>query len=96
VSLKTFPAHTLHCDVCGQELTDPVNDLPWWFTDFTDTRLCALGAGWIATADQFAICPVPDDAHRNAVTALMPPEPVFEVEGQLSLDTDPDAPEAPV
>lgn len=94
MSLKTFPAHTLHCDVCGQELTDP-NDMPWWFTDFTDTRLMALWAGWIVTADQYAICPLADDAHRDAVTALMPPEPVFEVPGQLSFGSDPDSPEAP-
>lgn len=88
MTLKIFPAHTLHCDICGQELSSPDNGLPWWFTDFVDSRLTALRAGWIVTADQFAICPQGDDAHHAAVTALLPPEPVIGTTGLLGLDPD--------
>ena len=91
MSLKTFPAHSLYCDVCAAPLNTDDGG-PWWFADPVEARLCALALHWIVTADQHAICDTTDDAHRAAVDALMPPEPAIEVEGQLTLDTEPDTP----
>ena len=90
MTIKTFPAHSLHCDVCAAELTGDDGG-PWWFTDFVEARLCALVMRWIVTADQHAICDTTDTAHAAAITALMPPEPVIEVQGQLTLGEDADS-----
>lgn len=75
---------TIACDVC-QYVYDE-DEYTAHFTDLDDARKALTGTGWTITADRKVFCASDDTDHQAALDALMPPEPVMQAPGQLSLD----------
>ncbi|MGC4925595.1 hypothetical protein [Streptomyces sp. DT117] len=81
--------YVITCDICCTEYVDPETEEPVWFADVTAAEQTACATGWAVLARDLTerhICPADDDAHRAHFDALMPPEPVMQVPGQLALD----------
>ena len=74
---------TVVCDVCARPL-EYDDDATAHYDTADDARREARIYGWLAAPDQ-AVCPEADGPHRDAVDALMPPEPPAECDGQLTL-----------
>jgi hypothetical protein len=90
MAIETFTVVALACDACGTPLVDH-DDAQIWFRDLLDARRTASTSGWITTQAGDVVCPGTTQEHRDAVAALLPPEPVIEVEGQLALDDQEEA-----
>lgn len=82
--INTHTCLTVICDVCKTPY-EP-DDYAVHFRDLAEARDCTRGEGWTVTADRKAICGTEDEDHQAALDALMPPEPVTQVPGQLGLD----------
>lgn len=82
--INTHTCLTVICDVCSAGY-DP-DDYAVHFRDLAEARDGTRGEGWTVTADRKAICGTEDDDHQAALDALMPPEAVTQVPGQLGLD----------
>lgn len=82
--IRTHTCLTIACDVCS--ITYEPDDYAVHFCDLAEARDCTRGEGWTVTADHKAICGNEDDDHQAALDALMPPEPVMQVPGQLGLN----------
>lgn len=82
--VKTHTCLTIACDVCGA--TYEPDDYTVHFTDLAEARTLTRAEGWTITADRKAICGTEDDDHQAALDALMPPEPITQVVGQLDFD----------
>ncbi|MEU3386317.1 hypothetical protein [Streptomyces albidoflavus] len=77
------------CDVCRTDYLDPETEAVVWFADVTTAEQIVRANGWVTLARDLPdrlICPQDDDAHRACIDALMPPEPVMQIPGQLGLD----------
>lgn len=75
---------TVSCDVCKTPY-EP-DDYAVHFRDIAEARDGTRIDGWTVTADGKAICGTEDNDHQTALDALMPPEPVMQVSGQLGFD----------
>ena len=82
--IKTHTCLTLTCDICGEKY-EP-DDCTVHFRDITEARDCTRTESWTVTADHKVICATEDDDHQTALDALMPPEPVMQIPGQLGFD----------
>jgi len=75
---------TVACDLCRYVYDE--DEYTAHFTDLNEARKAMTGTGWTVTADRKVICPSDDPDHKAAIDALMPPEPVTQIPGQLGLD----------
>jgi hypothetical protein len=75
---------TVACDVCKYAYDE--DEYTAHFTSLDDARKVLSGTGWTITADRKVFCTSSDMEHQAALDALMPPEPVMQVPGQLALD----------
>jgi hypothetical protein len=82
--VKTHTCLTIACDVCREEYRP--DDYAVHFADLAEARSLTRVEGWTITADLKAICGTEDEDHQAALDALMPPEPVTQIAGQLGLD----------
>lgn len=82
--IKTHTCLTLVCNVCGHTFSP--DDYDVHFPDLAAARSSAADLGWVVTADTIVICHTQDGEHQKCLDALMPPEPVMQVPGQLGLD----------
>jgi hypothetical protein len=80
---------TVACDVCGYKYDE--DEYTAHFADLGEARRALTGTGWTITADRKVFCASDDTEHQAALDALMPPEPVIQVAGQLDLDGNPTA-----
>ncbi|MET8694765.1 hypothetical protein ABZV65_19730 [Streptomyces bauhiniae] len=76
---------TVACDIC-KYVYDQDESHSVHFDDLAEARNALTGLGWTITADGEAICSMDDGEHQAAIAALMPPEPVMQVPGQLGFD----------
>lgn len=79
---------TVKCDICGYAYDE--DEYIAHFAGLDDARKALDGTGWTITFDRKVICASDDTEHQAAHDALMPPEPVMQVPGQLAID-EPDA-----
>jgi len=86
--IRSHNCLTVTCDVCGQPYKP--DDYDVHFADVAEARDSTRADGWTITADRKVICGTEDGDHQAALDALMPPEPVMQVPGQLGLDGDDD------
>lgn len=89
MSLTRQHCYVVTCDVCHTEYTDPETEGAVWFADETSAETTIRNDRWVVLARDLPtrlICPEDDDAHRTHIDALMPPEPVMQIPGQLGLD----------
>lgn len=81
--------YVVMCDVCRAEYKDPETEAVAWFADETSAEQITRADGWLVLArtspDRF-ICPRSDADHQTRMAALLPPEPVFQIPGQLGID----------
>ncbi|GAA1431821.1 hypothetical protein GCM10009601_51620 [Streptomyces thermospinosisporus] len=77
---------TVACDVCQYKFDE--DEYTAHFADLNEARKALTGTGWTITADRKVFCASGDTEHQAALDALMPPEPVMQTPGQLSIDTD--------
>lgn len=75
---------TLACDVCRAKYQP--DDYAVHFADLKEARSLTRAEGWTVTADRKVICGTEDEDHHAALDALMPPEPVIQIPGQLGFD----------
>jgi len=75
---------TIDCDVC-RSAYEP-DEYAVHFRNLAEARDSTRREGWTITADGKVICGSEDDEHLAALDALMPPEPVMQVPGQLGFD----------
>ena len=83
----TITAHaciTVACDVCKYAFDE--DEYTAHFADLTEARKAIEDSGWTVTADGKVFCGADDAEHQAALDALMPPEPVSQVPGQLGFD----------
>ncbi|WP_119581505.1 hypothetical protein [Streptomyces europaeiscabiei] len=83
----TITAHaciTVACDVCKYVFDE--DEYTAHFTDLAEARKTIEDTGWAITADSKIFCGADDTEHQAALDALMPPEPVTQIPGQLGLD----------
>lgn len=77
------------CDVCDETLTDFDTESTLHFDDETTAEQIAQHSKWLVlprTSILRLVCPTEDEQHRAAINALLPPEPVTQIPGQLALD----------
>lgn len=84
MTVRTHTCITISCDVCGDDYTP--DDYTPHFRDLAEARDCTRIDGWTVTADGKIYCIADDHAHQAALDALMPPEPVLQIPGQIGLD----------
>lgn len=84
MTIKVHQCITVACDVCGYEYDQ--DEYTAHFSDFSEARTVLSGNGWTTTADRKVLCMAVDDQHQAFMDALLPPEPVTQVPGQLGLD----------
>lgn len=82
--VKTHTCLAIACDICGNGY-EP-DDYAVHFRDLAEARDCTRREGWTITSDGKVICATGDEPHEAAIDALMPPEPVMQVSGQLGFD----------
>lgn len=81
---------TIACDVCNYRYDE--DEYTAHFADLDEARKALTGTGWTVTADRKVFCASDDIEHQAALDALMPPEPVMQVIGQLGLDGSEETP----
>jgi hypothetical protein len=82
--IKTHACITVTCDLC--RYTWDEDEYTAHFADLNEARRALVGTGWTITADRKVFCASGDTEHQTALDALMPPEPVTQVTGQLGFD----------
>lgn len=86
MAMKPHPCITVACDACGQPLTDFEFDAPVHFATADEALKMARHYRWsVVLRDQF-VCTERDADHQAFLDALLPPEPVTQIPGQLGLD----------
>ncbi|MFJ6139275.1 hypothetical protein [Kitasatospora sp. NPDC092286] len=81
--------HVAVCDVCGAEYGAPCEDLTVHSTTHqAAVELVHADTGWLITTDNHVICLTGDQAHQDALDALLPPPPPAETDGQMPLALD--------
>ncbi|MGW4786155.1 hypothetical protein [Streptomyces sp. NPDC004230] len=84
--MKPHPCLIVLCDVCEKPLTDFEFDAPVHFAAADEAIKLARHYRWsVVLRDQF-VCPERDADHQAFLDALLPPEPVSQIPGQLGLD----------
>ncbi|MEV8417811.1 hypothetical protein AB0P45_30060 [Streptomyces niveus] len=87
--LSVRHVYVVMCDVCRSEYADPETETIAWFEDETSAEQIVHADGWLVLArprpDRF-ICRRTDSDHQARMDALMPPEPVMQIPGQLELE----------
>lgn len=78
-------AFTVTCNACGETLED--DDGGTLFTDPADAPNAARAEGWTVLDGQH-LCPTEDATHQALIDRLMPPEPTFQMPGQLAVDEE--------
>jgi hypothetical protein len=84
VTIADHTCITVACDVCNYAYDE--DEYTAHFADLDEARKALTGTGWTITADRKVFCASGDMEHQAALDALMPPEPVTQVPGQLALD----------
>ncbi|MFF8659517.1 hypothetical protein [Streptomyces huasconensis] len=84
MSITDHTCITVACDVCGYKFDE--DEYTAHFTDLQEARSALRGTGWTITADRKVFCATEDDEHQAYIDALMPPEPVTQVPGQIAID----------
>lgn len=82
---KTHTCITVHCDVCEQPLED-FEDITVHCADVGQARSIARHYRWSALSGGQFVCTERDDEHQQFLDALLPPEPVTQVPGQIAFD----------
>ncbi|MFF7308118.1 hypothetical protein [Streptomyces sp. NPDC008137] len=82
--IKTHTCITVACDVCKYKFDE--DEYTAHFADLDEARKALSGTGWTITADRKIFCASDDIDHQAALDALMPPEPVTQIPGQLGFD----------
>lgn len=82
--LTTHTCLTIACDICQAPYLP--DDYTPHFATVAEASESVRGTGWTVTAHGCVLCDEDDAAHRAALAALLPPEPVLQVPGQLGLD----------
>ncbi|MEV0015406.1 hypothetical protein [Streptomyces tendae] len=82
--IKNHACVTVACEVCGYTWDE--DEYTAHFADLNEARKALTGTGWTITADRKVFCASDDVDHQAALDALMPPEPITQVPGQLGLD----------
>lgn len=80
---------TIACDLCKYAYDE--DEYIAHFPSLNDARKVLHSQGWTITADRKVFCASGDTEHQEALDALMPPEPVMQVPGQLDFDGNPAA-----
>ncbi|MGW1796918.1 hypothetical protein ACWCQN_13125 [Streptomyces sp. NPDC001984] len=75
---------TLACDVCKYVFDE--DEYTVHFADLIEARKSLQSSGWTVTADGKVFCAAEDDEHQVYIDALMPPEPVSQISGQIGID----------
>lgn len=83
--IKPHKCVSVQCDVCDQPLED-FEDSTMHFADSAEARKMARHYRWNALSGGEFVCPERDDEHQQFLDALLPPEPVTQMPGQLGLD----------
>lgn len=78
---------TIACDICNYAYDE--DEYTTHFHNLDEARKALAGTGWTITADRKVFCTSDDKDHQTALDALMPPEPVMQVTGQLDFDGNP-------
>lgn len=87
MTIATHTCITVACDVCKYKFDE--DEYTVHFADLAEARKALAGTGWTVTADSKVFCGSDDADHQAALDALMPPEPVMQVPGQLDLNGEP-------
>jgi hypothetical protein len=82
--IKTHTCITVACDVCKYKFDE--DEYTAHFADLDEARKALVGTGWTITADRKVFCASSDMEHQAALDALMPPEPVTQIPGQIGFD----------
>ncbi|MFD9248468.1 hypothetical protein [Streptomyces bottropensis] len=75
---------TVRCDICKYAYDE--DEYVAHFADIDEARKAVHSQGWTITSDRKVFCASGDMEHQAALEALMPPEPVTQIPGQLGLD----------
>lgn len=79
---------SIACNVCSEPLTDEDIGVPHFASADAARVAYGRGYGWIIFADGFALCDTEDQAHREAVAALLPAFGPPVLDGQTELPFD--------
>ena len=83
--IKPHACLSVHCDVCGEPLQD-FEDSTMHFATADEARIMARHYRWNALSGGEFLCPERDQDHQAFLDALLPPEPVTQILGQLGFD----------
>lgn len=87
MTIKTITCHVIVCNVCGRQNDDDSAGYTQHFDDPEHAAEDVRDCGWDATENGAqAVCDTDDDAHKAARLALLPPEPITQIPGQVSFD----------
>jgi len=75
---------TVACDVCKYVFDE--DEYTVHFANLDEARKALHASGWTITADGKVFCAAEDDEHQAYIDALMPPEPVVQIPGQMAID----------
>ena len=84
MTIRDHACITVACDICKYAYDE--DEYTAHFADLAEARKVLAGTGWTITADRKVFCASGDTEHQTALDALMPPEPVTQVPGQLAID----------
>ena len=74
--------YTVTCDACPAVLGE--DDDGTLYPNPAELPATARAHGWTVIGNEY-LCPTRDEAHQQIVDQAMPPEPVFQVPGQLAV-----------
>jgi hypothetical protein len=84
--MKPHTCIVVTCEVCEGPLEDVEFESPVHFVSVADALKMARHYRWtVVLRDQF-VCPERNADHQAFLDALLPPEPVSQVPGQIGLD----------
>lgn len=83
--ITTHTCLTVTCDVCKLPLQGD-DDSTLHLSDADEAWTVARALQWSVLSSGEFVCNLDDDDHQKFLDALMPPEPVVQVRGQLGLD----------
>jgi hypothetical protein len=85
MAYKTVTCVALSCNACGEYFNYDGEGSEQHYESLTEAVVAARYAEWIAHPDGFALCDQNDQAHREALAELMPPEFVPVCDGQAEI-----------
>ena len=84
MTIRPHTCITVACDICKYVYDE--DEYVAHFADLDEARKSLDSQGWTITTDGKVFCASGDTDHQTALDALMPPEPVTQVPGQLGID----------